>query len=139
MTSNLGGQLKGDGLGFQPLGTQGEAEQVLREHFSPEFLGRLDQIIHFAPLDVAALEKIAQKYLHQLSGRAETVGLRLEMDEDLAAKLGGRCHQKEGARQLRRMIQQELEAPLAELLLRNPKKLGKVQVRITEDQLQLNY
>ena len=139
MTSNIGGELRGDGLGFHPAGRAGETETALKQHFSPEFLGRLDQIIHFAPLDVAALEKIAQKYLHQLSGRAETVGLRLEMDEDLAAKLGGRCHQKEGARQLRRMIQQELEAPLAELLLRNSKKLGKVQVRITEDQLQLNY
>ena len=138
MTSNIGGELRGDGLGFRPAGRAGETEAALKAHFSPEFLGRLDQIIHFTPLSPQALEQIAEKYLSQLCRRAEGLGVRLELPGELAAKLGSRCKQKEGARQLRRMIQEELESPLAALLLRNAKKPGKVKVTAENDTLALH-
>ena len=138
MTSNIGGELRGEGLGFCPVGRAGETESALKAYFSPEFLGRLDQIIHFAPLTPAALEQIAEKYLLQLCRRAEGMGIRLEYSADLAASLGNRCVQKEGARQLRRMIQEELESPLAALLLRSAKKPGKVQVTAENDILALH-
>jgi ATP-dependent Clp protease ATP-binding subunit ClpC len=138
MTSNIGGDQRSDGLGFRPAGRAGETEAALKAHFSPEFLGRLDKIIHFAPLSAQALEQIAAKYLRQLYSRAEGLGVHLEFSEDLPAKLGGRCKQKEGARQLRRMIQEELESPLAALLLRSAKKPGKVQVTAENDTLALH-
>ena len=138
MTSNIGGDQRSDGLGFHPAGRAGETEAALKAHFSPEFLGRLDKIIHFAPLSTAALEQIAAKYLRQLYRRAEGLGVHLEYSEDLPAKLGNRCKQKEGARQLRRMIQEELESPLAALLLRSAKKPGKVQVTAENDTLALH-
>ena len=128
MTSNIGGELRGDGLGFHPMGRMGETEAALKAYFSPEFLGRLDGIIHFADLSETALEQIADKYLEELRCRAEQMHIDLSYSQGLAACLGHRCKGKTGARQLRRMIQEELEAPLATILLQNTKKPGRVQV-----------
>ena len=138
MTSNIGGELRSEGLGFQPAGRSGETEAALRQYFSPEFLGRLDQVIHFTPLASSAMEQIAQKYLSQLNTRAEALGIRLEWGTELPASISCRCKQKGGARQLRRLIQEELEAPLAELVLRSTKKPGKIHVIDIEGKLYLN-
>ena len=69
MTSNLGART-GGGLGFGAQAEDG-ALRSLREHFSPEFLGRIDCVARFQPLDAAALEQIAQQQLTALQQRAE--------------------------------------------------------------------
>ena len=74
------------------------------------------------------IEKIAEKYLMQLCKRAEQVGVRLELPADLASDMASRCKKTEGARQLRGMIQEELESPLADWLLRNTKKPARLQM-----------
>ena len=42
MTSNVGSHVTGDGLGFRPAGRAGQAEEALKQAFSPEFLGRIE-------------------------------------------------------------------------------------------------
>ena len=69
MTSNVGGQIRGEGLGFCAGGREAEVEETLRQAFSPEFLGRIDQIIPFGQLGSGAMEAIAWKYLRQLQQR----------------------------------------------------------------------
>ena len=135
MTSNTGGRIKGDGLGFRPVGKAQEQEESLQQTFMPEFLGRLDQIIHFAPLGSAELEAIAQKYLTQLKGRMETIGIRLELSEDIPAHLSAQCKSRDGARHLRRLIQTKVEGPLAEELLRTGKKPSKILGCICDNQV----
>ncbi|MBE6958643.1 MAG: ATP-dependent Clp protease ATP-binding subunit [Ruminococcaceae bacterium] len=135
MTSNTGGHLRGEGLGFQPIGqTQGQ-EDALRQTFLPEFLGRLDQIIPFAPLGAKELEAVAGKYLTQLQGRMERIGIRLDLSEDLPGHLSAQCKSKDGARQLRRLIQSEIEGPLSEELLRCSKKPTQIDVRLQENRI----
>ena len=126
MTSNTGGQIRGDGLGFRPAGQAQEQEESLRQTFMPEFLGRLDQIIRFAPLGSKELEAIAEKYLNQLKGRMEAIGIQLELSEDIPAHLSAQCKSREGARHLRRLIQSKVEGPLAEELLRSGKKPAQI-------------
>jgi ATP-dependent Clp protease ATP-binding subunit ClpB len=92
----------------------------------PEFLGRLDQIIRFAPLGSKELEAIAEKYLNQLKGRMEAIGIQLELSEDIPAHLSAQCKSREGARHLRRLIQSKVEGPLAEELLRSGKKPAQI-------------
>ena len=75
MTSNAGGNLRGDGLGFCSEGKKGQVEEALRESFTPEFLGRLDGLICFEPLTSGAMEAIARKYLRQLEERAASLGV----------------------------------------------------------------
>ena len=130
MTSNVGGQLKGDGLGFCAAGKQAEMGQVLRQSFSPEFLGRIDQTIHFDSLDRGAMEAIAWKYLRQLQERTQIMGIQLILPEELPTHLLEKCSGKDGARQLRRLVQTEVEGPLASFLLRCGKKPGKIKLRL---------
>ena len=127
MTSNIGGEIRGDGLGFQPSGRNGQTDAALRQAFSPEFLGRLDRVVHFAPLDEKAMDAIAQKYLHQIQNRLEVMGIQLQLPAELPGVLGRRCGKKEGARQLRRLVQEDVEGPLASLLLRSSKKPAKIK------------
>ena len=128
MTSNLGGEKRGDGLGFNPSGKQQEIQASLKQHFTPEFLGRLDKIITFDPLEGAVLEAIAQKYLDQLAARAAQTGLQLTIGPELAGSLCSGCRAREGARQLRRAVQSRVEGPLAEYLLRCSRRPGKLRV-----------
>ena len=126
MTSNVGGQLRGEGLGFCAAGKETEMKQVVQQAFTPEFLGRLDDVICFSPLGDAAMETIAWKYLRLLQKRTEAAGTQLQIPEELAAQLGKRCRGKDGARQIRRMVQTEVEGPLASFLLgcsRRPSRL----------------
>ncbi len=127
MTSNVGGTLRGDGLGFRPAGNAKEREGALRQAFVPEFLGRLDRIVAFEPLTGAALAAIADKYLTQLRERLTLVGIQLQLPTELPGVLARRCNPKEGARHLRRLIQEQVEGPLSEHLLRTGKKLNYVQ------------
>ena len=122
MTSNVGGEIRGDGLGFRPEGSGTQREEALRQAFLPEFLGRLDQIVAFEPLGKEELVQIAQKYLKQLALRTQKLGIRLEFSEELSAFLAGQCKERTGARNLRRLVQEQVEAPLASRLLQSAKK-----------------
>ena len=130
MTSNVGSEVRGDGLGFRPASRSEEMESVLRQHFTPEFLGRLDRIIHFNSLEHSAMERIAGKYLRELTGRAGNQGIRLSFPEGLAAVLGKSCQGKGGARQLRRIVQEKVEGPLAVHLLSCSTQPKKVQAKM---------
>jgi len=127
MTSNVGGQLRSEGLGFQPAGRSGETDTALRQTFSPEFLGRLDGIICFEPLNSDSMDAIAQKYLLDVQRRLEGMGIQLQLPQELATQLAGKCAKKEGARHLRRLVQDEVEGPLASVLLRSGKKPAKIR------------
>ena len=109
-------------MGFRPVGNAAEQQESLNQTFLPEFLGRLDQIISFAPLGQGELTAIAQKYLQQLKDRMDAIGIRLTLDDDMAQHLSAQCKPRDGARHLRRLIQSKVEGPLAEELLRNGKK-----------------
>jgi ATP-dependent Clp protease ATP-binding subunit ClpA len=95
----------------------------------------LDAVIHFAALEQKTVEAIAEKYLHLLQCRAEAVGVHLQYCGALAAHLERRCKGKGGARMLRKLVQEELEGPLASMLLRSAKKPDSVAVHLEEGQL----
>jgi len=135
MTSNVGGQIQGEGLGFNPAGKRVEVEGLLRKHFTPEFLGRLDQIIHFDALGDGAMEAIAWKYLRQLQQRTAALGSELQLPETLAGSLCSRCKGKGGARQLRRLVQSEVEGPLAAYLLSCSRKPAKIRTKMEGEKL----
>ena len=128
MTSNVGGRIKGEGLGFQPAGREQETKGLLHQHFTPEFLGRLDKIIHFRSLDTSASEGVVKKFLLQLQNRAEDAGVELHFAADIASALAGLGTGDGGARQLRRLVQERVEEPLAAYLLQSGKRVGKVRL-----------
>lgn len=135
MTSNTGGHIRGEGLGFCPEGQKNAWESSLKQTFLPEFLGRLDRIVAFSPLGDRELEQIAEKYLCQLNERMEKIGITLELPETLARHLARQCKPRDGARDLRRLVQTKVEGPLAERLLRMAKKPGRIQGTLKENTL----
>ena len=136
MTSNVGGELRGEGLGFRPSGKGAEVQAALRQSFTPEFLGRLDEVVCFEPLSNAALDAIAMKYLCNIRQRTENMGIQLQLPEELPHILTSSCAPRDGARHLRRRVQELVEGPLAAFLLRCSRKPGKIRTRWENDALQ---
>lgn len=135
MTSNVGGQIRGDGLGFCAGGRSAEIGEALQQAFSPEFLGRIDQTVCFEPLGTGALEAITWKYLRQLQERTAALGTQLLLPPELAMELLKKRPGKDGARQIRRLVQTEVEGPLASYLLRCGKKPARVKPKLEDGKL----
>ena len=135
MTTNAGGEVHSDGLGFNPEGRADRTEQSLREHFTPELLGRLDEVLVFRSLDGGVMEAIAEKYLDQLRARAKKQGLELQLPTGLAAELASGCRGKGGARQLRSLVQSKVEGPLAGFLLEKGITAGTVRGAMVGERL----
>ena len=126
MTSNVGGEIRGEGLGFNPQGRDGETDRLLRQRFSPEFLGRLDRIVHFKALETDSVEAILDKYLRQLEKRTAAHGIRLSLPDTLPGSLCTHATLKSGARQLRSVVEQKVEGPLSLYLLGQEEKPSKI-------------
>ena len=124
MTSNLGsGRNNLEQVGFLGAASPEPAQQALREFFPPEFLGRLDAVVTFSPLSEEALSAIAKKELEETVCRARRAGLELTLGAETAACLARQCAKsKAGARELRRAIRSQIEAPAAKILLESEKK-----------------
>jgi ATP-dependent Clp protease ATP-binding subunit ClpA len=127
LTSNAGARQLATGaraLGFggaAPLNAPGREELVLgalREQFPPEFLGRIGELVLFNELERADARRIAALQLGALALRLRRAGQRVAFSRSLAPWLAERAHGAEGGvRELRRVLERELEAPLAERLL----------------------
>ena len=134
MTSNLG--TENAVAGFENRRAEGRENACLKERFAPEFLGRIDCITTFRPLETGTLEEIARLRLSALDERAKAEGLTLAFDEEIAPWLAARCKRSGGARQFRRLIAEEIESPLAELLLQSP-EAKRVSLRLSGEALSL--
>jgi len=135
MTSNVGGEITGDGLGFNPASRADKTEKALRQVFTPEFLGRLDEIVVFRALEQATMTGIARKYLGQLTDRLGKMGIVLSFPEELAGELSADCGGRGGARQIRSLIQNRVEGPLASYLLECGGKPEKVEAFRDRDRI----
>ena len=147
MTSNIGAKRisKSVPLGFSQHTKQTlnfrEIEQVVKgevkNHFSPEFLNRLDEIIVFHPLTeehILRILEIQQRYINEsLQHMKLIIELSPEAKHWLTQKGFSATY---GARPLRRVLQKHLEDPLAKLFLSKKVKPGdKLLVSVREDNL----
>jgi ATP-dependent Clp protease ATP-binding subunit ClpB len=121
MTSNIGSTTLMEAAEAGPDAFEGAAERVrlqLRDHFRPEFLNRVDEIIVFKPLDEAQLREIVGLLAANVTRRLTESGITLELtDEALTLLARDGYDPVYGARPLRRAIQRRLENPLARRLL----------------------
>ncbi len=123
MTTNAGSEFNSSSLGFNSSNTltlKGNVEKSLKQHFRPEFLNRIDEIITFNPLTKDELREIIDLMLKDIIGRMSQKGAKIEITEsakDLILEKG--FDAKFGARPLKRAIQRLIEDKLAEFSLRN--------------------
>lgn len=118
MTSNLGAAEIQDMIGESHERVKAAVMAEVREHFRPEFVNRIDEIVVFNPLGKDHIKRIAEMQLKLLAGRmaAQDIGLRVEpaaLDE--IAEAGFDPHF--GARPLKRAVQDRIENGIARLLL----------------------
>ena len=118
MTSNAGSNVRSSAMGFNRTAEEAEKNRVmnaLSEFLRPEFLGRVDEIVAFKPLNEQSLCRIAGLMLDEYRQPMADKGLALEYTpaalEQLVKECGG---VKFGARDLRRVIRKQVEDPLAE-------------------------
>ena len=135
MTSNVGSQVRGDGLGFCAAGQSSQVEEAVRQAFTPEFLGRLDATVPFRALDGTTMEAIARKYLRLLQERAGAAGIQLNLPPELAASLCARCRGKDGARNQRRLVQTEVEGALSGFLLSCSRRPSRIKGSLEQGRL----
>ena len=138
MTSNLGSQFLID----QELDEQQKRDGVMamvRSHFKPEFLNRLDDIVIFTALDRAELGQIVELNIDRLAHRLEQRRLQLAVTPAARSWLADRGYDPiYGARPLRRLMQQQIDDRLANLLLAGEIHDGSlVKVDVSEDGLEL--
>ena len=92
--------------------------EALTNHFRPEFLNRIDEVIRFSPLKPESLEQIVRLQLEELKKLLKYQGLDLYVDENTIKTLADEGYEPEyGARPLRRVIRRRLENPLATQIL----------------------
>ncbi|GAA2770615.1 ATP-dependent Clp protease ATP-binding subunit [Streptomyces rameus] len=147
MTSNLGSEAitrRGAGIGFGPGGADADEEarreqvlRPLREHFRPEFLNRIDEIVVFRQLTSEQLRQITDLLLESTRRLLEGQGVHVEFTSAAVDWLAQRGYQPEyGARPLRRTIQREVDNRLSRLLLDGTISKGsRVTVDVTDGRL----
>ena len=117
MTSNLGAAIFQD-----PTAAREErSEKVMAEvraHFRPEFVNRIDEVVVFDPLSREDIEKIVEIQMRGLRRRLSQRKLALELTPGARTYLGNAGYDPNfGARPLKRLIQREIQDPLALMLL----------------------
>jgi ATP-dependent Clp protease ATP-binding subunit ClpB len=138
MTSNLGS----DFLANQPDGqdvdaVRGDVMAVVRSHFRPEFLNRLDEIVLFHRLKRSEMGAIVEIQLRRLEKLLEDRKITLVLDESARAWLADKGYDPVyGARPLKRVIQRHVQDPLAERILAGAVKDGEtVEITAGTDRL----
>lgn len=90
----------------------------LKDHFRPEFLNRLDDVIVFHALDSKQLEEIASLLLNRVCQLLQGQGIHITFDDSVIKRIAEVGYEPEfGARPMKRAIQRELENPLSTMLL----------------------
>ena len=127
MTSNIGSphilEAQQRGGSYDQVRTVVMGE--LRQHFRPEFLNRVDELVVFHPLGTEHLIKIVEIQLERLRNRLTERRITLAITPSALKHLGERGYDPiYGARPLKRLIQQELETPIAKLLVKGELRDG---------------
>ncbi|WP_282572018.1 ATP-dependent Clp protease ATP-binding subunit [Roseomonas acroporae] len=123
-TSNLGSDIiqrnltKRGSSEFDEAKQKSELMEVLRGHFRPEFINRIDEIIVFHSLNQSEIRQIVELQLNRVKRTALTQGVELDFDASVVDHFGAVGFRPEfGARELRRLIRSELETELAREML----------------------
>lgn len=131
MTSNLGLKESNE-LGFLSKNEE-KSNRAIKDFFAPEFINRIDKILHFNDLDDTILVKIIQKELDEISKNLKNV--QLIADEKAKLYLAKKAYDKEfGVRLLKRIISEEIGEKISdEILFGKLKKGGIAKIKLDKN------
>ena len=137
MTSNAGSTDKSVGVGFNRTATEitkDRAMKALREFLRPEFISRIDEIIVFRNLDVKNFEKIASLMLDEMKEPLSEKNIMLSYDDSALEIIAKEAYGKPyGARDIRRVIRQEIEDKIANIIIDNNGEISSLNIFASED------
>ena len=123
MTSNAGSNRNDNSVGFGKSTAEISKEKALKalsDIMRPEFLGRIDEIVVFSPLDTNSLEKIAELMLNDLKDVMSEKGITLTYDLSVCKQLALESDgAKSGARDLRNRIRKNIEDKIVDIIIDN--------------------
>ncbi|HEF3484543.1 TPA: AAA family ATPase [Campylobacter coli] len=131
MTSNLGLKESNE-LGFLSKNEE-KSNRAIKDFFAPEFINRIDKILHFNDLDDTVLVKIIQKELDEISKNLKNI--QLVADEKAKLYLAKKAYNKEfGVRLLKRIISEEIGEKISdEILFGKLKKGGITKIKLNKN------
>ncbi|HEH4450218.1 TPA: AAA family ATPase [Campylobacter coli] len=131
MTSNLGLKESNE-LGFLSKNEE-KSNRAIKDFFAPEFINRIDKILHFNDLDDTVLVKIIQKELDEISKNLKNI--QLVADEKAKLYLAKKAYNKEfGVRLLKRIISEEIGKKISdEILFGKLKKGGIAKIKLNKN------
>jgi ATP-dependent Clp protease ATP-binding subunit ClpB len=142
MTSNLGSNVIQEMMGEQQHYDDIKAAVMsnVGEHFRPEFINRVDDVVVFHPLQQIHIRAIADIQLTHLRARLADRNIQLELSDEALEQLAAEGFDPVyGARPLKRVIQHDIENPLAQALLSGEFSEGdKIVISLKDEQLQFD-
>ena len=113
--------------------------RALSEFLRPEFLGRVDEVVPFRPLDEGDYVRIAGLMLDELKGPMQEKNIAFGYETAAAELIAKKAFadKSSGARSLRRVIRREVEDPLAMLLVESETAPGVIKVTAEGEELKL--
>ena len=134
MTSNLGSDLIQENPGKD---LQDELTKLVSEHFRPEFVNRIDEIVVFENLGKAQIKGIAYLQLEQLQSRLKSLNLSMNLTDEAIDLIVERGYDPVfGARPLKRTVQQLIENPLSQKILAGDYSSGSViQAKVVNNEI----
>jgi len=151
MTSNLGSNvIKKSDIGFTGDGSketkeaevelnQKKLDRVLKDHFKPEFLNRIDEVVVFSSLNKDDLGRIVEILVNRTRKLMKEQDINLELDSKaLNFLIENGFSEEYGARPLKRLIQKEIENKVSEMIIGNELESGQ-DLEITADEKGLKF
>ncbi|MBR6243103.1 MAG: AAA family ATPase [Ruminococcus sp.] len=139
MTSNAGSTDKSTGVGFNKTLdeiSKDKAVKALREFLRPEFISRIDEVVVFKQLSKEDFAKIAALMLDEMKEPLAEKNITLTYTDEALALIAEKSHGKPyGARDIRRVIRQEVEDKIAEIIIENVSDTGNIDVSAKDGEI----
>ncbi len=139
MTSNAGSTDKSIGVGFNRTESEISKEKAmksLREFLRPEFISRIDEIVVFRNLNQEDFQQIAALMLNEMKEPLAEKDLRLCYDDAALQAIAKKSYGKPyGARDIRRIIRQEVEDKIASLIIADDASVSQILISAEADQI----
>ena len=136
MTSNIGSEILIDEK-LKPEEKHRQVKELVKQHFRPEFLNRIDELIVYNSLDKKQIEEIVKIQVQKVEERLKE-DLQIELDKKALSFLSKKAYDPiYGARPVRRAIQKQLLNPLAQRLLKGDLK-NKSKIKVSANDLMLD-
>lgn len=146
LTSNIGAHLlldqvkAGDDTPEISSEVREALHEMLRQHFRPEFLNRIDEVVTFKPLSMAVMAGIVELQLATLQERLQAQDIRLSITDQAKQWIAQEAYDPAyGARPIRRFLTTHLETPIAKMIIAEEIEAGQqLTIDVTDESLKIN-